>query len=67
MIRPVQITFHNLDSSEALEAVIRARTGDLETYYPRIVGCRVLVDLPHKHKGPQASTVTLLGRHHYVP
>ena len=50
MIRPVQITFHNLDASEALEAVIRARIGDLETYYPRIVGGRVLVDMPHKHR-----------------
>jgi ribosome-associated translation inhibitor RaiA len=50
MIRPVQITFHNLDASEALEAVIRARIGDLETYYPRIVGCHVLVDMPHKHR-----------------
>jgi len=50
MIRPVQIAFHNLDASEALETLIRARAADLETYDPRIVGCRVLVDMPHKHR-----------------
>ncbi|OFW05181.1 MAG: hypothetical protein A3I61_10490 [Acidobacteria bacterium RIFCSPLOWO2_02_FULL_68_18] len=34
-----------------LEALIQARVARLETFYPGIVGCRVLVDVPHRHRG----------------
>jgi cold shock CspA family protein/ribosome-associated translation inhibitor RaiA len=50
MVKPVQITFHNLEPSEALERAIRARVADLETYHPGIIGCRVFVDVPHRHR-----------------
>jgi cold shock CspA family protein len=34
----------------ALEEEIRARAAELETFYPDIVGCRVLVEVPHRHR-----------------
>lgn len=47
---PIQVTFRGLDVSEALEADIRGRVAWLEQFYPRIVRCRVLVELPHRHR-----------------
>ncbi|MGE5246123.1 MAG: HPF/RaiA family ribosome-associated protein [Betaproteobacteria bacterium] len=43
------ITFRGLAPSAALEADIRAHMARLETYYPSIMGCRVLVELAHRH------------------
>ena len=50
MIRPVQVTFRNMQPGEGLEEVIRDRAVWLETFYPDIVGCRVLVETPHRHR-----------------
>ena len=50
MIRPVQITFRNMQPREALEEGIRARAAWLETFYPDIVGCKVLLEVPHRHR-----------------
>ena len=47
---PVQVTFRGLAHSDALEQDIRERVLRLEQYYPTIVGCRVLVELPHRHR-----------------
>jgi ribosomal subunit interface protein len=46
---PLQITFRNLDRSEAIETSIREHAEKLEKYCDRITGCRVIVDAPHKH------------------
>jgi ribosome-associated translation inhibitor RaiA len=46
---PVQITFRNTSSSQPLEALIHEKAAGLETYYHPIVGCRVLVEVPHRH------------------
>jgi cold shock CspA family protein len=35
---------------EALEDVVRERAAWLETFYPDIVGCRVLIETPHRHR-----------------
>jgi cold shock CspA family protein len=35
---------------EALAEVVRERADWLETFYPDIVGCRVLVETPHRHR-----------------
>jgi hypothetical protein len=50
MLNPVQIAFHNIEPSEALERTILARAADLDTYHPQIIGCRVRVDMPHRHR-----------------
>lgn len=36
-------------SSEAIEANIRDRAEKLESFYDKIMGCRVLVEAPHHH------------------
>ena len=50
METPVQISFHNMDTSPALEAEIRERVAKLEQFYDRITSCRVVFDAPHQHK-----------------
>ncbi len=46
---PTQVTFRNVPNPEAVEADIRERAAKLDTYYARIVGCRVVVEVPHRH------------------
>jgi len=48
MDRPLDITFHNLDSSPSLEAEIRENVARLETRYPQLIGCRVSVEALHQ-------------------
>jgi cold shock CspA family protein/ribosome-associated translation inhibitor RaiA len=52
---PLQITFKNMTPSEAIEAHVREAAQKLESFYDRIMGCRVLVEAPHHHhrKGKQ--------------
>ncbi len=46
---PIQITFHNIPRSDALEALIREKAGKLEAFHPRITSCRVTVEELGKH------------------
>jgi ribosomal subunit interface protein len=46
----LQITTRDVPHSEALENHIRQKAEKLETFYPNIMGCRVVVEIPHKHK-----------------
>jgi ribosomal subunit interface protein len=50
---PLRITFRNLDRSEAVEAKVRERVDELEQFYDRITGCRVVIEEPNRrqHKG----------------
>ena len=52
---PTQITFRGRSRSDALEAEIQERVAWLEQFDADIVGCRVLVDVPfrHRHVGRQ--------------
>ncbi len=45
----LRITFHRMPPSAALETDVHARVDELQRVFGRIVGCRVLVDLPHRH------------------
>ena len=55
---PLQITFRNIDRSEAIEARIRERAAKLENYCDSIMGCRVAVEAQQKHH--------LRGHHYHV-
>jgi cold shock CspA family protein len=35
--------------SEAIEAAIREKAAKLDSFYDRIMGCRVLIEAPHRH------------------
>ena len=50
MILPVQITFRNMETSEAVEARIREEAAKLEKFYDRITGCRVVAEVPRQHQ-----------------
>lgn len=50
MDKPVQVTFRNMQPSGAIEAEARTRAAWLETYYAHIIGCRVIVEIPHRHR-----------------
>jgi ribosomal subunit interface protein len=46
---PLQIAFRNIDPSEAVEAYVRERAEKLDKFYDRIMACRVVIEVPHKH------------------
>lgn len=46
---PLQVTFRNCPHSDAVETAIQNKANHLERYYERIVGCRVMVEVPHQH------------------
>jgi len=46
---PLQIAFHNLERSDAIEELIEEKVAWLERYYDRITSCRVVVEAPHRH------------------
>jgi cold shock CspA family protein/ribosome-associated translation inhibitor RaiA len=46
---PVQITFRNMRHIDAIEKEIREKVSALERYYDRIMACRVMVEVPHRH------------------
>ena len=47
---PVQISFRNMRVWPDLEDEIRSRASWLESFYPAIVGCRVVLEVPHRHR-----------------
>lgn len=46
---PLQITFRNMDASEAIEANIREKAGKLDQFFGQIMSCRVVVEAQHHH------------------
>jgi cold shock CspA family protein/ribosome-associated translation inhibitor RaiA len=46
---PLQIKFRNMPPSPAIEDNIREKAAKLESFYNRIMGCRVIVEAPHRH------------------
>ena len=47
---PLQITSRNVSLSENAEQTIREKAAKLDQFYDRIMGCRVLVEAPHRHQ-----------------
>jgi ribosomal subunit interface protein len=46
---PLQITFKNMDPSEAVETKIRQRVEKLSRHADRITACHVVVEAPHRN------------------
>jgi ribosomal subunit interface protein len=46
---PLQVTFRNMDPSEAMEANVREKAEKLDHFYDQIMSCRVVVEAHHKH------------------
>jgi hypothetical protein len=49
MTLPLQTTFRNMKHSAEMENCVRTEAEKLETFYHRIVGCRVAIEVPHRH------------------
>lgn len=45
---PTEVVFHNMDRSEFLEADVREHAAKLSRFYDRIIGCRVVIEAPHR-------------------
>lgn len=50
MESPVQITWDDVPKTPAVEGLIRRKAAELERYFDRIVGCRIAVRAPHRHR-----------------
>lgn len=48
MQEPLEIAFHNVESSPSVEAEIRERVAKLDKLYDRLISCRVSVEALHK-------------------
>ncbi len=60
MEQPLQIAFRDFPPSEAVEARIREEAAQLEQFYDRIQGCRVVVETPHRrHQQGKLYTVRI--------
>jgi ribosomal subunit interface protein len=46
----LQITARDFDLTEPIESAIREEAEKLGLFYDKIIGCRVVVELPHQHQ-----------------
>jgi cold shock CspA family protein/ribosome-associated translation inhibitor RaiA len=57
---PLKITFRNMPPSRAIEANVREKAAKLESFYDRIMSCRVIVEAPHRrHRKGKAYQVRI--------
>ena len=61
MQEPLQISFHNMDSSEALESRVREHWAKVERHYDGIVSARIVLEAAHKqpHKSTLGITISI--------
>lgn len=45
---PLELSFHNIESSDALKAAVREHVNKLEQFHDHIIGCRVVIEMPHR-------------------
>lgn len=47
---PLQITTRKMTLSDSATEIIKQKASKLETFYNHIIACRVMVEMPHRHK-----------------
>ena len=45
---PLELAFHNIEPSDALKNAVNEHVAKLEAFYDHIIGCRVVIEIPHK-------------------
>lgn len=45
---PLELSFHNVEASDALKTAVQEHVGKLELLHDHIIGCRVVIEMPHK-------------------
>ena len=48
MHTPVEIHFHGIEKSEAVEERVQKKVSKLEKHFGRMTRCRVVLDAPHR-------------------
>lgn len=46
---PLQVTFRNMDPSDAMQTDVREKAEKLDHFYDQIMSCRVMIEAHHKH------------------
>ncbi|HEX3756332.1 MAG TPA: HPF/RaiA family ribosome-associated protein [Rhizomicrobium sp.] len=61
---PLELSFHNMEPSDALKAAVEGHVAKLEQLHDHVIGCRVAIEMPHKsHRlGSNAPDVRLVVR-----
>lgn len=49
MTVPLEIHFHGLDKSDAMETRVREKFNKLQRHFDRMNGCRVVLEAPHRN------------------
>ena len=47
---PLQITFRDMEHSEAIEANVRKKAEKLDRFSDHLMSCRVVIEAPHRHR-----------------
>lgn len=47
---PIQVTFRNTEPSKGVESMVRRKADRLERFFPRLTGCKVVVEAPRRHR-----------------
>jgi len=47
---PLQVTYRDMERSDALDARIRDKAAKLEEFHPHLISCRVVVEERHRHQ-----------------
>lgn len=50
MIKPVEVVFHGIERSDAVEQHVRDEVAKLERLHPHLTRCRVTIGLPHNRQ-----------------
>ena len=50
MQNSLQVVFHGMDHSDALEQRVHEEFGKLEKFHQHLTDCRVTVEAPHRHQ-----------------
>jgi ribosome-associated translation inhibitor RaiA len=45
---PLELSFHNIEPSDALKTAVAEHVAKLEQLHDHIIGCRVVIEMPHK-------------------
>jgi ribosomal subunit interface protein len=45
---PLELSFHNIEASDALKDAVNDHLEKLEQFHDHIIGCRVVIEMPHK-------------------
>ena len=48
MSTPVEVHFHGIEKSEAIEQKVREKVAKLEKHFGRLTRCRVVLEAPHR-------------------